>query len=77
MKLRIYVCNISFHSSIGSMLNMSTTGFARNTVWLNNGFGCTGNEVCLTSCLSSIPTSPLNQCSNEVGVRCSKYTHYG
>ena len=56
-------------------LNISSFGETTNTIWFNNNLRCTGNKVCLTSCLSSIPTSPLNQCSNEVGVRCSKYNY--
>ena len=88
MYIRVYVCMygyvqyvasyvISFNSSIGSSnsnLNISTSSPTRNTTWFNNGLNCSGNEVCLTSCLSSIPASPSNQCNNEVGVRCSKYT---
>ena len=50
------------------------SNITRSTTWFNNGLNCTGDELCLTSCLSSIPTTPLNQCSNEVGVRCSKCT---
>ena len=61
------------YSSNGTRLNTVTPSL-RNTTWVDNGLNCAGSEVCLTSCLSSIPTSPLSQCSNEVGVRCSKYT---
>jgi len=56
-----------------SILNMSESILTGTTVWLNNDLNCVGNEVCITSCLSSIPTSSLNECSSEVGVRCSKY----
>ena len=54
-------------------LDISSYGETANTIWFNSSLSCTGNEVCLTSCLSSIPTRPLTNCSNEVGVRCSKY----
>ena len=67
---------MQFHfvcSSNGTRLNISTPNLL-STTWIDNNLNCFGNEVCLTSCLSSIPTIPLNQCSNEVGVRCSKYT---
>ena len=49
-----------------------SVGQAATKVWFNNTLKCTGNEVCLTSCWPSVPTSPVDQCSNEVGVRCSK-----
>ena len=55
------------------MVNIPSSGQTTDKIWFNNKFTCNGSEVCLTSCLSSIPTSPLTQCSNEVGVRCSKY----
>ena len=57
-----------------SALNISGPIVTGNTIWYNNVINCVGNEVCLAKCLSSIPTSQMDQCSNEVGVRCSKYS---
>ena len=60
----------------GGYLALNLTGpvITGSTIWYNDILNCLGNEVCLGSCLSSIPTSPVDQCSNEVGVRCSKYS---
>ena len=43
-----------------------------NKIWINTSFNCTGDKVCLTQCLTSIPTSLMDSCSIDVGVRCSK-----
>ena len=53
-------------------LKISSFGEMTDTIWFSSGLNCAGNEFCLSSCLPSIPNSPLSQCSNEVGVRCSK-----
>ena len=54
------------------MLNVTSFGEVIK-VWINDiPLNCTGDEVCLTSCLASIPTRLAHRCSNDVGVRCSK-----
>ena len=59
-------------SGRNSILNISRSMDRGNTIWYNDVLNCLGNKVCLASCLSYIPTSAVDQCSNEVGVRCSK-----
>ena len=61
-----------FGSGGFSVLNISGPVVTGNTIWYNDVINCIGNEVCLARCLSFISTSPVDQCSSEVGVRCSK-----
>ena len=55
-----------------SILNISRPMVTGNTIWYNDVLNCPGNEVCLAHCLPYTPTSAVDQCSNEVRVRCSK-----
>ena len=58
-----------------STLNISTSIVTGKTIWINKDLNCVGNERCLKSCLpSKLPTSPLDQCGSDVGVRCGKYS---
>ncbi|XP_065884217.1 scavenger receptor cysteine-rich type 1 protein M130-like isoform X2 [Dysidea avara] len=57
-------------SNYSSLNNISVPEIGSSIVWVNDVM-CNGSEVCLGSCLSSIPSSPLELCSNEVRVRCS------
>ena len=61
-----------FGSGGYSALNISGPMVTGNTIWYNDVLNCLGNEVCLVRCLSYIPAIAIDQCSSEVGVRCSK-----
>ena len=65
----VFICSDEDLSN--TTLNVTSFGVTSD-VWINTSFNCTGNEVCLTKCLTSIPTSLVDRCSNDVGVTCSK-----
>jgi len=67
--LIIISCNFMLRDV--ASLNISLPQTVSDTIWVSD-VTCNGSEVCLSSCLSLIPSRPLQQCSNEIGVRCCK-----